>query len=131
MKFLVLAFFTTAPIFAMAQIQSQQQCVTTLRARSLSLSSADAEKLCAGDYPEVANCAVTAKQSSMGSMEDALKKCRMQWGTTGKDVTPKEPVKDASKEPAKEAAKESVKAEKAHEGESKDPKKGEGSFEEL
>jgi hypothetical protein len=99
MKYLVLAVITTAPLFAGAQIQSQQQCVTTLRARSLSLSSADAEKLCSGDYPEVANCAITAKQTSMGSMEDALKKCRMQWGTTGKDVTPKETPKEAAKAP--------------------------------
>lgn len=105
MKYLVFAVITAAPLFTWAQVQSQQQCVTTLRARSLSLSSADAEKLCTGDYPEVANCAITAKQTSMGSMEDALKKCRQQWGTSGKDVTPKEPPKDAGKESAKEPVK--------------------------
>lgn len=136
MKYLALAAITVAPLFASAQVQSQQQCVTTLRARSLSLSSADAEKLCSGDYPEVANCAITAKQTSMGSMEDALKKCRMQWGTTGKDVTPKESPKDTAKESAKAPVQVPLdqmvpNPEKAHDGESKGAKKGDSSFEEL
>ncbi|UYL09835.1 hypothetical protein B9G69_004500 [Bdellovibrio sp. SKB1291214] len=136
MKTLVLAVITAAPLFAWAQVQSQQQCVTTLRARSLSLSSADAEKLCAGDYPEVANCAITAKQTSMGSMEDALKKCRMQWGTTGKDVTPKESPKEVPKDAAKLPVQVPVdqmapSTDKSPTGESKDAKKAQGFFEEL
>lgn len=135
MKLLVLAFFTAASTISYAQVQSQSQCVTTIRARSLSVSSAEAEKLCAGDYPEVVNCAVTAKQTSLSSMDAALKKCRDQWGTTGKDVTPKEPVKAA--DAAKGAAvvvpvdKMAPGAEKAEDSEAKQPKKDDSSFEEL
>ncbi|QLY24651.1 hypothetical protein [Bdellovibrio sp. KM01] len=123
MKILVMVLLLTAAEFSWAQVQSQQQCVTTIRARSLSISSADAEKLCSGDYPEVVNCAVTAKQTSLSSMDDALKKCRGEWGTTGKDVTPKEPVKPAAattKEPAS-----------VQDPSPKDSKKADGAFEEM
>ncbi len=123
MKFVVLILLMTTAELSWAQVQSQQQCVTTIRARSLSISSADAEKLCAGDYPEVVNCAVTAKQTSLSSMDDALKKCRNEWGTTGKDVTPKEAVK------APASAKEPVKV--PVDQMTPEPKKAEGSFEEL
>ncbi|WP_413292964.1 hypothetical protein ACLSU7_16335 [Bdellovibrio sp. HCB185ZH] len=135
MKILVLVLLMTAAEFSWAQVQSQQQCVTTIRARSLSISSADAEKLCAGDYPEVVNCAVTAKQTSLSSMDDALKKCRGEWGTTGKDVTPKEAVKPtagAMKEPASvPVEKMAPDTEKSEDNGLKDPKKGDGTFEEL
>ncbi|WP_413558269.1 hypothetical protein [Bdellovibrio sp. HCB209] len=134
MKFLILAVITAAPIFAYAQVQSQSQCVTTIRARSLSVSAADAEKLCAGDYPEVVNCAVTARQTSLSSMDSALKKCRDQWGTTGKDITPKEPVKAAEAPKGAVAVpvdKMAPDTEKSEESPAKDPKKDDASFEEL
>ncbi|WP_413585061.1 hypothetical protein [Bdellovibrio sp. HCB274] len=95
MKILGLVVSLFVSMVAQAQIQSQQQCVTTVRARSMSISSADAEKLCAGDYQEIVNCAVTAKQTSMGSMDDALKKCRGEWGMKPKEQPEaKKPVTD-------------------------------------
>ncbi|MBO9667059.1 MAG: hypothetical protein J7501_09630 [Bdellovibrio sp.] len=69
------------PMISEAQVQTKAQCISTIRARSMSVTSADAEKLCSDDYPEVVNCAVTAMQSKVGgNTEDRLKSCREQWG---------------------------------------------------
>ncbi|MGE5085108.1 MAG: hypothetical protein ACM3MG_02335 [Bacillota bacterium] len=95
-------FFTiiSLPVVSWAQVQSKSQCVTTIRARSLSMSSADAEKLCTDDYSEVVNCAITASQSRMGgNMEDRLKVCRDQMGLKTLRPDPK-PTPTLSPSPA-------------------------------
>ncbi|MFM6930551.1 MAG: hypothetical protein ACKOX6_18960 [Bdellovibrio sp.] len=88
------------PIISGAQVQSKSQCVTTIRARSLSMSSAEAEKLCGDDHSEVVNCAVTQSQSRMGgNMEDRLKVCRDQMGLRTLRPDPK-PTPTPSPSPA-------------------------------
>ncbi|WP_413582352.1 hypothetical protein [Bdellovibrio sp. HCB288] len=97
--FLLLSGFLGISVMAAAQTQSQAQkeCVTTVRVRSMSISSSEAEKLCSGDYQEVVNCAVTAKQTSMGSMDDALKKCRGEMGLKAKEQPAAKTVTDTPK----------------------------------
>ncbi|MEK2687829.1 hypothetical protein [Bdellovibrio sp. GT3] len=80
-----------------SQSKAQKECVTTVRVRSMSISSSEAEKLCTGDYQEVVNCAVTAKQTSMGSMDDALKKCRGEMGLKAKEQPEAKAVTDTPK----------------------------------
>ncbi|WP_413575519.1 hypothetical protein ACLVWU_14350 [Bdellovibrio sp. HCB290] len=138
MKLLVMAFLISVPMMAQAQTQAQAQkeCVTTIRVRSMSISSAEAEKLCAGDYQEVVNCAVTARQSSMGSMDDALKKCRGEMGLKAKEQPEaKKAVTDTPKAgqlpvvvPVDSMAPD---VEKTHDGGSKEGKKSDDSFQEL
>ena len=81
MRYLLLSMVLSVPMISMAQVQTKSQCVTTVRARSMSISAADAEKLCSDDYSEVVNCAITQAQGRpSGNMEDRLKNCRNQWG---------------------------------------------------
>jgi len=81
MRAFILVTAIILPVISWAQVQSKSQCVTTIRARSMSISSAEAEKLCTDDYSEVVNCAVTQSQSRVGgNMEDRLKVCRDQMG---------------------------------------------------
>jgi hypothetical protein len=90
MKSFVIATMMIISSLAAAQVQTKAQCISTIRARSMSVSSADAEKLCSDDYPEVVNCAVTAMQSKVGgNTEDRLKSCREQWGVKSLRPEPK------------------------------------------
>ncbi len=69
------------PLAAWSQTQTKSQCMTTIRARSMSITSQDAEKLCEGGSPEVANCAVTKMQGSgRGNLNDLMKACKTEWG---------------------------------------------------
>jgi len=89
MKTLFSLFILLSPILSWAQTQTKSQCMTTVRVRSMSISSADAEKLCAEDSADVANCAVTKLQGSHpGSISDSLKACRTEWGVATPAASP-------------------------------------------
>lgn len=67
-----------------AQPQTKSQCVATLKARSMSISSADAEKICSEDSADIGNCVISKMQSShRGGMSAALTDCRKesQWNS--------------------------------------------------
>jgi predicted membrane-bound mannosyltransferase len=100
MRAFILFTAISLPVISWAQVQSKSQCMTTVRARSMSISSADAEKLCADDYSEVVNCAITQSQSRAGgNMEDRLKVCRDQMGLKTLRQDPK-PTPTPSPSPA-------------------------------
>lgn len=89
MRYLLLSIALVVPMISVAQVQTKSQCITTVRARSMSISAADAEKLCSDDYSEVVNCAITQAQGQpRGNMEDRLKVCRDQWGLKSLKPTP-------------------------------------------
>ncbi|MDG0816266.1 hypothetical protein [Bdellovibrio svalbardensis] len=63
--------------------------MTTVRVRSMSISTADAEKLCAEDSNEVVNCAVTKLQGPhSGGINESVKACRSEWGLASPTPTP-------------------------------------------
>lgn len=88
MKTLCAVLITLSPLASWAQSPSKSSCVTSIKVRSMSISTAEAEKLCEQDY-EVSNCAVTAMQSSHSAMGDAVKKCRQEWGIPEEKVVEK------------------------------------------
>lgn len=77
MKFAGIFLFLLFPLLSEAQTQTKAQCVATLRARSMSISSSDAEKICSEDSADIGNCAITKMQGShRGGMAEAVKACR-------------------------------------------------------
>lgn len=91
MKFLILSFLLAGSSLCWAQPQTKSQCVATLRARSMSISSADAEKICSEDSADIGNCVVTKMQGShKGGMKAALTDCRKesQWNSPTPTPTP-------------------------------------------
>jgi hypothetical protein len=55
----------------------------------MSLSSADAEKICSEDSADVGNCAITKMQGShKGGMAEAVKACRSESGWASPSPTP-------------------------------------------
>ncbi|WII71327.1 hypothetical protein QJS83_12725 [Bdellovibrio sp. 22V] len=96
MRFLYFILLMSLPLPSWAQEQTKSQCMSTVRARSLSITSAQAEKLCGDDAPEVVDCAISAMQSKGGSIsENTLKGCREQW-----DVKSRRPEPTPSPSPA-------------------------------
>jgi hypothetical protein len=95
LSFLVFLFLASVlPLSAQAQVPSKSECITTAKARSLSLSTEQATKLCEKNSIEVVNCAVTQMQSSSSTnMEKVLKQCTMEWTEIPGIVTTKPPEK--------------------------------------
>ncbi|MNK79916.1 hypothetical protein D3C87_996130 [compost metagenome] len=91
MKAICAFLVVISPILSWAQTQTKSQCVATLRARSMSLSSADAEKICSEDSSDIGNCAITKMQGShRGGMAAAVKACRSEssWSQPTPSPTP-------------------------------------------
>ncbi len=82
-----LALFLTVllPLSSWAQNQSQQQCVTSVRARAgMTVSADQAEKLCKENTGEVVDCTLTSLQGSRFSAnyDSSVKDCRSRWNNT-------------------------------------------------
>ena len=74
--------------------------MATLRARSMSISSADAEKICTEDSADIGNCAITKMQGShLGGLTEAVKACRSESNWSSPKPTPS-PTATASPSPA-------------------------------
>lgn len=89
MKTICALLLLLSPLYSWAQTQTKSQCMTTVRVRSMSISTADAEKLCAEDSAEVVNCAVTKLQGSRsGGVSESVKACRSEWGFASPTPSP-------------------------------------------
>lgn len=86
MKIKVVLVILITPLLIWGQVVwgqalSKSQCLSTIRARTLSTSAADAEKICAESSPDVINCTITKMQSAhSGGTADSVKACRSEWG---------------------------------------------------
>jgi hypothetical protein len=135
MKTICALFILFCPLLASAQTQTKSQCMATLRARSMSLSSADAEKICTEDSADVGNCVITKMQGShRGGMDEAVKDCRSEssWGTPRPTPTPT-PTPSVSPTSIQVPVPESFDEEVPIPKKTKEKKKSEpkGTFEEL
>jgi hypothetical protein len=136
MKIICALLFLFSPLLSWAQTQTKSQCVATLRARSMSISSSDAEKICSEDSADIGNCAITKMQGShRGGMAEAVKACRSEssWAAPTPSPTPTvTPTPSAGptsiKVPLLDPADEDDKPLKKPDGKKK---KNEGTFEEL
>ena len=149
MKFIGIFLVLLCPFLSEAQTQTKAQCVATLRARSMSISSSDAEKICSEDSADIGNCAITKMQGShKGGMAEAVKACRSEsnWyaptptptpkasatpalsPTVTPTVTPSPSESPASPKTRAELLEEELKALKKKDGKKSEPK---GNFEDL
>lgn len=91
------------PVFGWAQNQSQKDCVTSVKARAgMTVSSAEAEKLCKENTAEVVDCTLTSLQGSRFSAtyDGSVKACRARWYNT----PPTQDTPAPAAAPAKSAA---------------------------
>lgn len=135
MNFISTLLILLCPILSYAQTQTKSQCVATLRARSMSLSSADAEKICSEDSADIGNCAITKMQGShRGGMAEAVKACRSEsnWYSPTPTPTPK-PTASPAPTPTPSPTVSPTPAEEEKVPKKSDDKKSDkkGTFEEL
>ncbi|MBO9668656.1 MAG: hypothetical protein J7501_17795 [Bdellovibrio sp.] len=82
---LLFAFILLFSVYSSAQTPTYAECLSTVRARAgLTITSAEAMKMCADNPIEVVNCAVTQNQTYRfsGNLQQSLRQCRMEWSTT-------------------------------------------------
>lgn len=135
MNFISTILILLCPILTYSQTQTKSQCVATLRARSMSLSSADAEKICSEDSADIGNCAITKMQGShRGGMAEAVKACRSEsnWYASTPTPTPKSTASPAPT-PTPSPTVSPTPTEEEKEPKKSDDKKSDkkGTFEEL